>query len=740
MKKRLLGKVLAVCMILAASSYFLDVQGQVNLSFAQDSGYIGNSSTGTIAPLTLHFTIDDVGTISLDAFSANEDSLVMGVVDLWDSDSVGTTNVESIFGYSFSLVATPEGGDRLQSRGDYGGGLGVRGKNQSRIDNAGTEFVHFQLLGEVGLEFTQFAYNSANSGAYGQPNFRFIDYDSEITYFVDQPAANDTVFTLPAGDLSIRNSMDSLTVSTCDTLSTGDGNEGGALYGLTFNVVEATPKQLAPGQIAINFTNVPGKDVGGTPTGGIDPLTLDFTIDAAGKISLDASTGNDNADVVEVVNSWDNPNVGSTDNAALFNQTFSLEVTTPQRLQCDEAGGLGIQGRNQWRFDDGIANDEQAIFVLSGEVGLEFISFKYNSLASGDDDLGHLRFKDYNSDNEYILKQPGLTPFSEFTFPEGDVEMRYKTDSVTVMVSDTLGAGNEGARLYGLVLNVSEPILKPPVVSESAPANGDTLVPVTTDYILTFDAEMDVAPTEAAISFSPDVTNRTNAWNAAGTILTISFDDLMVYETYTVTVGTGILSKDGKNAEAETVLTFQTLPDPPTVVTTYPVKQGKQLPLNTPLAIQFSRSMNPDSVEIAISFEPELAGLKFAWSEDYSLVYVVSDEMVHDAYTVTISTDATDAYGLQLVEPYTFTFNTWATSVEDHDQLGVVIYPNPASDILQIRGMEVASVKMYNLTGKLMKEVYDSSVINVSDMEPGSYAVIVSDREDNSVRKMIVID
>jgi hypothetical protein len=114
--------------------------------------------------------------------------------------------------------------------------------------------------------------------------------------------------------------------------------------------------------------------------------------------------------------------------------------------------------------------------------------------------------------------------------------------------------------------------------------------------------------------------------------------------------------------------------------------------------------------------------------------------MVHDAYTVTISTDATDAYGLQLVEPYTFTFNTWATSVEDHDQLGVVIYPNPASDILQIRGLEVASVKMYNLTGKLMKEVYDSSVINVSDMEPGSYAVIVSDREDNSVRKMIVID
>ncbi|MEJ2005608.1 MAG: hypothetical protein P8X57_11730, partial [Cyclobacteriaceae bacterium] len=378
MKKRLLEKALAAFFMVVASACFVNLQGQVNLSFAQDSADIGDGSTGSIGPLTLHFTIDDVGTISLDAFSANKDTLVAGVVDLWDSDSVGTTDVTSIFGYSFSLVATPEGGDRLQSRGAYGGGLGVRGKNQWRVDNAGTEYIHFQLLGEVGLEFTQFAYNSANSGLYGQPNFRFIDYDSEITYYVENPAANDTIFTLPAGDLSIRNSMDSLTVSTSDTLTAGDGNEGGCLYGLTFNVVEAAPKPLPPGQVAINFTNTSGMDVGGTPTGGLDPLTLDFTMDATGTISLDASTGNDNPDVVAVVDSWDSDNVGSTDNADFFNQTFSLEVVTPQRLQCAKEGGLGIQGRNQWRFDDGIANDEQATFILSGDVGLQFISFKYN--------------------------------------------------------------------------------------------------------------------------------------------------------------------------------------------------------------------------------------------------------------------------------------------------------------------------------------------------------------------------
>lgn len=740
MKKRLLEKVLVVCMFLAASSYFVDVQGQVNLSFAQDSADIGSGTTGTIGPLTLHFSIDDVGTISLDAFSANEDSLVMGVVDLWDSDSVGTTDVASIFGYSFSLVATPEGGDRLQSRASYGGGLGVRGKNQWRVDNAGTEFIHFQLLGEVGLEFTQFAYNSANSGAYGQPNFRFIDYDSENTYYVDQPVANDTIFTFPAGDLSIRNSMDSLTVSTSDTLTAGDGNEGGALYGLTFNVVEAAPKPLPAGQIAINFTNTTGIDVGGTPTGGLDPLTLDFTIDAAGKISLDASTGNDNADVVAVVDSWDSDDVGSTDNATLFNKTFSLEVESPQRLQCAKEGGLGIQGRNQWRFDDGIANDEQATFTLSGDVGLQFISFKYNSLASGDDDLGNLRFIDYNSDNDYILRYPELFPFSEFTLPEGDIEMRYKTDYVTVMVSDTLGTGNEGARLYGLVLNLVEALPKIPAVLSTTPAHADTLVAVTSDYVILFDTPMDQAVSAAAISFAPPVSNRVDTWNGTGDELTISFDDLSLYAVYTVTVGQGITGSNGLTALSDTVFTFQTLPEPPTVVYTYPVQLGKQLPLNTPIAIKFSHPMIPDSVENAISFEPELAGVGFVWSEDHTLVYLISDQMDNAWYEVTISTNATSAYGLQMTQPYTFSFNTWAVPVEDELQSNIAIYPNPASDIFQVRGMDVASVKIYSLTGQLMKEVYNSAVIHVSDMEPGNYAVIVSDRADNRIRKMIVID
>jgi hypothetical protein len=263
---------------------------------------------------------------------------------------------------------------------------------------------------------------------------------------------------------------------------------------------------------------------------------------------------------------------------------------------------------------------------------------------------------------------------------------------------------------------------------------------VSSDFVILFNMPMNTATTEAAVSFTPALTNRVNTWNAAGDTLTITSDDLDFYTPYVLDISTAAESADGKNPLISFSYAYQSLPDAPTVIDSYPVTQGKQVPLNTPLAIQFERPMNTDSVESAISFEPELAGLKFVWSEDQSLVYLISDSMENVSYTVTVSTVAEDIWGVQMAAPYTFDFKSWPTAIEDFDQSDVVIYPNPTSDILNIRGMDVASVRIYNLTGQLIKEVYNASVIHLSDVEPGSYALIVTDREDNTARKMIVVE
>ena len=52
-------------------------------------------------------------------------------------------------------------------------------------------------------------------------------------------------------------------------------------------------------------------------------ITLDFTIDGAGSVTLDAQSSNGGAAPQAVVNAWDGP-VDSVTNAALFNTSFTL--------------------------------------------------------------------------------------------------------------------------------------------------------------------------------------------------------------------------------------------------------------------------------------------------------------------------------------------------------------------------------------------------------------------------------
>ena len=92
-------------------------------------------------------------------------------------------------------------------------------------------------------------------------------------------------------------------------------------------------------------------------------------------------------------------------------------------------------------------------------------------------------------------------------------------------------------------------------------------------------------------------------------------------------------------------------------------------------------------------------------------------------------------------ELFLFAFTTSiATPVENDQAAGAVLYPNPASDLLHVSGMDVASVKIYSLTGQLVKEVLHTAVVDVSDMETGIYVVSVTDRQNNSIRKMTVIE
>jgi hypothetical protein len=323
-----------------------------------------------------------------------------------------------------------------------------------------------------------------------------------------------------------------------------------------------------------------------------------------------------------------------------------------------------------------------------------------------------------------------------------EFNMRYFTDMLRFTTEDTI---HVGYRLYSLEFNVVAADPKPPAVMATAPVNGDsTTNTIADDYVIHWDAVMDQAATAAAVSFTPDVPNRADTWSAgeAGDIQTISFDDLEYETWYTVVVSTAALAANGLNKlEADTFM-FKTLPEPPKVVNTFPANLATDVPINSPMSIEFSKPMIADSVEKAISFSPELAINSFVWSEDMTTVYLMTDEMVpSNMYFATVETVATDNFNNQMTEPYIWAFTTsLVTSVGDNRVDDVVVYPNPATDRLMISGMDVASVKFYNFTGQLVKEVQNSSEINISDMETGIYVISVSDRDSNKARRMIVIE
>jgi len=68
----------------------------------------------------------------------------------------------------------------------------------------------------------------------------------------------------------------------------------------------------------------------------------------------------------------------------------------------------------------------------------------------------------------------------------------------------------------------------------------------------------------------------------------------------------------------------------------------------------------------------------------------------------------------------------------------ISIYPNPASQELFIKGKEIKSIKVLDLTSKVKSEVFESNTVNISDLKNGLYIIeITSNDNQQTLRKFI---
>ena len=79
------------------------------------------------------------------------------------------------------------------------------------------------------------------------------------------------------------------------------------------------------------------------------------------------------------------------------------------------------------------------------------------------------------------------------------------------------------------------------------------------------------------------------------------------------------------------------------------------------------------------------------------------------------------------------------TTVEEIEDAGISIYPNPAKESMTIDGIGVSEVQVYNAIGQLVKTIQGTNEVNVSDMPEGVYVLHITDTEGVSYTERITV-
>ncbi len=67
------------------------------------------------------------------------------------------------------------------------------------------------------------------------------------------------------------------------------------------------------------------------------------------------------------------------------------------------------------------------------------------------------------------------------------------------------------------------------------------------------------------------------------------------------------------------------------------------------------------------------------------------------------------------------------------------LFPNPADELLSIRGIDIKSVRICSILGQAVMKQSDHALLDVSDITPGSYVIEVRDRNDHYYKELIII-
>lgn len=127
-------------------------------------------------------------------------------------------------------------------------------------------------------------------------------------------------------------------------------------------------------------------------------------------------------------------------------------------------------------------------------------------------------------------------------------------------------------------------------------------------------------------------------------------------------------------------------------------------------------------------------------ADDYVEV-VLEDLEPNTSYVFRIYTECADGHLVDggVLGGYCRSFTT-----EEYDAVAIQeapeiqVYPNPATDVVHIQGVDASEIQIFNALGQLVKTVCGTNEINVSDLTAGTYLLRIS-TDSASLRKAPII-
>lgn len=78
------------------------------------------------------------------------------------------------------------------------------------------------------------------------------------------------------------------------------------------------------------------------------------------------------------------------------------------------------------------------------------------------------------------------------------------------------------------------------------------------------------------------------------------------------------------------------------------------------------------------------------------------------------------------------------TAISNLHMKSTIVYPNPAKNEVNIKGVQNAEINIFSLDGRILKSVMNVTLINVSDIANGSYLITVKEGNTTSTEKLMI--